>query len=297
MVSSPNWIGATIDCGLICKLLVITNRTMVLTAMPSTYSVFTGWEGACSGTDTTCTVTMDSSKEVYAHFTSTPPVTVMKDGDGEGTVTSEPAGIDCGATCSATFMYETVVTLTAASITGTKDVEWSGECAPDGLLCITTATRARDVTATFNLITTDLSISQTATRSTGLVTFTVVATNNGPVDANGTIISDTLPQELLDPQWSCVADNGAACPTPILSHASATGGTGNFSEVLPAFPNGGVVTYTIWGGVGLLTQRMTNLVEVIPPSGVTDKTQSNNLSELITEYRVMFPIVLSSNAN
>jgi uncharacterized repeat protein (TIGR01451 family) len=285
-----------IDCGPTCSTTFMHGTVVTLTAMPKAGSVLENWQGGCVADGLTCVTTVTGTRNIAATFTLiTYTLAVTKTGDGNGTVTSEPAGIDCGATCSAIFNYNTVVTLTAASVTGTKDVEWSGDCTADGQSCVTTVTGARDVSATFNLITTDLSVSQTATRSTGLVTFTVVATNNGPVDANGTIISDTLPQKLLDPQWSCQADNGASCPTPGLSRASVAGGAGSFSEVLPAFPNGGVVTYTIWGGVGLLTQRITNLVEVIPPSGVTDKTGSNNSSELITEYRVMFPIVLRSN--
>ena len=39
---------------------------------------------------------------------------VTTDGNGTGTVTSAPAGIDCGTTCSATFDVGTPVGLTAA---------------------------------------------------------------------------------------------------------------------------------------------------------------------------------------
>jgi hypothetical protein len=44
-----------------------------------------------------------------------PPVglTVIKRGTGGGTVTSSPAGIDCGATCSGNFASGSLVTLTA----------------------------------------------------------------------------------------------------------------------------------------------------------------------------------------
>ena len=42
-------------------------------------------------------------------------LTVNKDGTGSGTVTSNPAGIDCGSTCSQGFDHGTVVTLTATT--------------------------------------------------------------------------------------------------------------------------------------------------------------------------------------
>ena len=68
-----------------------------------------------------------STGYVHPHYVSfgragtpPPPVTqyalgVTKSGDGSGTVTSSPAGIDCGATCSANFNTATVVTLTASN--------------------------------------------------------------------------------------------------------------------------------------------------------------------------------------
>lgn len=43
-------------------------------------------------------------------------LTVQKAGSGGGTVVSTPAGIDCGATCTATFPAATVVTLTATEV-------------------------------------------------------------------------------------------------------------------------------------------------------------------------------------
>ena len=51
---------------------------------------------------------------------------VGKSGSGSGTVTSAPAGIDCGATCQANFGDGTAVTLTAAPATGSKFMGWSG---------------------------------------------------------------------------------------------------------------------------------------------------------------------------
>jgi hypothetical protein len=53
-------------------------------------------------------------------------VTVVKDGDGTGTITSSPAGIDCGSTCTAPFTYSDVVTLTAEPLNGSQFVTWSG---------------------------------------------------------------------------------------------------------------------------------------------------------------------------
>src|SRR5439155_21371057 len=60
--------------------------------------------------------------------TFTPPfaLTVSKAGTGTGTVTSAPAGITCGVTCSASFASGTAVTLTAAPAAGSTFSGWSG---------------------------------------------------------------------------------------------------------------------------------------------------------------------------
>jgi hypothetical protein len=47
--------------------------TVTLTATPATGYSFTSWSGACSGTATTCTVTMDGNKAVVANFASADP--------------------------------------------------------------------------------------------------------------------------------------------------------------------------------------------------------------------------------
>ena len=86
---------------------------------------------------------------------SSQTLTVLKDGAGSGTVTSasnpsQPAQINCGATCSATFSYNASVTLTAAASGGSTFAGWSGEgCSGTGT-CVVSMTQARSVTATFN---------------------------------------------------------------------------------------------------------------------------------------------------
>src|SRR5262245_13300026 len=73
---------------------------VTLTATPDVGKVFTGWSGACSGTGT-CEVAMNQSRSVTATFsTATFGLTVSLAGNGSGTVTSSPAGIDCGSDCS-----------------------------------------------------------------------------------------------------------------------------------------------------------------------------------------------------
>jgi hypothetical protein len=61
-----------------------------------------------------------------ASATTAHTLTVTKDGSGSGSVTSSPAGIDCGSACSAQFDDGTQVTLTAAADSGSTFTGWSG---------------------------------------------------------------------------------------------------------------------------------------------------------------------------
>ena len=77
-------------------------------------------------------------------------LTVSKTGAGSGTVTSNPTGISCGATCSAAFAIGTMVTLTAAPAAGSTFSGWSGSCTGTGA-CTVTMSAARAVTANFSV--------------------------------------------------------------------------------------------------------------------------------------------------
>jgi len=64
VISSP----AGINCGTTCSATFVQNQTITLTAVPAALSTFTGWSGACSGTQLTCSVTMSAASSVQAGF-------------------------------------------------------------------------------------------------------------------------------------------------------------------------------------------------------------------------------------
>jgi List-Bact-rpt repeat protein len=76
-------------------------------------------------------------------------LTVVKSGllAALGTVTSSPAGISCGGTCSSTYTDGTVVTLTASPALLLSS--WSGCDAVNGATCTVTIRANRTVTASF----------------------------------------------------------------------------------------------------------------------------------------------------
>jgi len=146
VTSSP----AGIDCGPDCSEPYEAVSEVTLTANPGPGSAFVAWQGgACSGTGT-CKVTVDVSKTVTANFSLLSyPLTVSKSGPGSGVVLSYPAGIDCGTTCSASFPYGTLVTLTAGPEQGWKFAGWSGACQGPNDTCQLNITQAQAVTAEF----------------------------------------------------------------------------------------------------------------------------------------------------
>jgi Fe-S cluster biogenesis protein NfuA len=141
---------AGIDCGPTCSSGFDYGTEVTLTAAAAEGSTFTGWSGACSGTGS-CVVTMDQARSVSASFElQQRALTLTKNGNGAGSVTSTPAGIDCGPTCSSDFDYGTEVTLTAAAPEGSTFTGWSGACSGTGS-CVVTMDQARSVSASFEL--------------------------------------------------------------------------------------------------------------------------------------------------
>lgn len=151
---------AGLDCGATCAVSFTQNTVVTLTATPGGFSTLTGWSADCSGTATTCVVTMTTDANVTADFIRDMVLTVIKDGNGNGTVASDPAGIDCGATCSEGFTEGTVVTLTATPAGDSVFDGWTGGgCSGTGT-CVVTMDNDVDVNATFTLLTYTLTVNR-----------------------------------------------------------------------------------------------------------------------------------------
>lgn len=144
-----------IECNPVCAEEFGEGHLVTLTAVADPHSSFTGWSVAgepslCPGTGS-CQVQMNADTEVTATFAAIPQrsLEIGKTGGGAGAVTSEPAGIDCGATCAADFDQGTAVTLEAAADPGSSFVGWSGgNCSGTGS-CHVTLTGSVEVQARF----------------------------------------------------------------------------------------------------------------------------------------------------
>jgi len=129
---------------------------VTLTPQADVGSVFVRWTGACSGSGA-CSVTMDTARSVSAQFdvrrfrlsvTKTPLGLIL------GSVTSSPAGINCGllcATASATFPSGTVVSLSEQPIATASFRGWGGDCTGSGG-CVVTMDGDKSVTVDFSLL-------------------------------------------------------------------------------------------------------------------------------------------------
>ncbi len=146
--SSP----AGINCGTTCSAAFDSNTSVTLSAVASSNSNFGGWSGGgCSGSGP-CVVTMNAAMSVTASFNlNVFELRVGMSGFGSGTVTSSPAGIDCGATCFYSFPYNTVVTLTATPTPPSVFAGWNeGVCSGTGT-CQVTMNSIQQVVANFNI--------------------------------------------------------------------------------------------------------------------------------------------------
>jgi len=130
------------------------NGTIVtLTATPGANYTFTGWSGACSGTNTTCQVTMDQAQDATATFSptlATPTLTVKLAGRGHGRADSTPAGIACGSDCVETYTNGQVVTLVAKAKKGSAFKGFTGCDTVQGNTCTVTLETDRLVVVTFD---------------------------------------------------------------------------------------------------------------------------------------------------
>ncbi len=68
---------------------------------------------------------------------------------GNGSVVSDPAGVDCGSDCTALYEFSEMIQLTARPSDGARFAGWGGACSGSEETCIVTMTEARSVSARF----------------------------------------------------------------------------------------------------------------------------------------------------
>ena len=200
----------SVACGATCAGTYDAGDIVRLRAEADGASRFVGWTGtACSSTASQCIFTVDGATTVTATFAKQGfRMNVSRAGDGGGTITGGPAGIDCGATCSFTYPAGTAVTLTATPDATSIFTGWitNGDCVVSGNTCTTTMDNAKFIAAAF-------------VRG---VTITVAVNTEHPTAAGtgpGTIVANT-------PGFSCSTGqtcSGLFLPNAIIRFSASSG--------------------------------------------------------------------------
>ena len=187
-----------------------------------------------------------------------PVVTVTKAGSGSGTVTSTPAGINCGSVCSSPFDALTQVTLTAAPAAGSAFASWSGSCVGTALTCTLTPNDfGTAVTATFTSTAPAIGLS--------------VAPSPVSVQAGGASTTATVTLARINGFADPVNLTLSGAPTGLTvspNPTSVTGTTSTLTIGAAASLAAGSYPITITGiGTGVTQQSTTFAVQVTPAAG------------------------------
>ncbi len=225
---------AGINCGASCEAPFASGSSVTLTATAPSGTNFAGWGGACTGTASTCTVSMSQVRSVTATFNPTQLALAVTADRGtstaSGSVAASPTatGMPCSTpttagtasrNCSANFAFNSSVTLTATAASGSTFTGWSGACTGTGT-CTVAMSASRSVTATFALAPQTLTVTSARGITTG----------------SGTVSSSPA---------------GLSCATPTAAGVAASNCSANFStgtNVTLTATAGAGSTFTGWSG-------------------------------------------------
>ena len=184
--------------------------------------------------------------------------TAAGSGNINNTVNLPPGGsVTYTATCSI-----------AASATGTlsNTATVSGGAVPDPNPGNNSATDTDTLTPRANLGITKTDGVMTVAAG-GMVTYTIVASNAGPSNVPGAMVTDTFPAVLTGVTWTCVGAGGGTC---------TAAGSGNINQTVN-LPVGGSVTFTATGTLSPgASGTLSNTASVRPPAGVLGLDDSND---------------------
>jgi alpha-tubulin suppressor-like RCC1 family protein len=194
------------------------SATGLVTAVGRGISTMTATDGFGNSASTTVTVAQMLT------------LAAVRQGDGLGTVTSSPAGIACGPTCTASFVSDSQVTLTATAGVDSIFTGWTGCDSVSGATCTVTMSNARSVTAIFMLKRFTLGVSKSSILlGKGTVTSNPSGINCGTACSSDYVIRTTVtltatpaPLSAFNGWTGCDAVNGASCTVTMTAAKQVT---------------------------------------------------------------------------
>jgi hypothetical protein len=232
---SGSFNGLPISCGTTCSASFTPGAVVTLVVNTTTglgYQ-FSSWGGDCSGTATSCTLTMDAAKSVSvgtatASGATTNTLTLATTGTGTGTITTVPTGATCpgsGAGCTASFASTETLQLVPTATSGAF-IGWSGACTGVGA-CVVTMSQARSVTAEFGPSQT-LSLATTGTGGGSIASsnpsgFTCFSTCSRSLPDGATVtLTPIADSTSLFTGWSGACTGTGTCTVPMTQARTVT---------------------------------------------------------------------------
>ncbi|NSL85778.1 DUF11 domain-containing protein [Chitinophaga sp. Mgbs1] len=139
----------------------------------------------------------------------------------------------------------------------------------------------------------DVSIRKTGPASvfTGnKITYQLEVANNGPSDAPGTIVTDSIPAGLSQINTAVSSMSGGA------GNIQFNTINGNIQATIGQFPSGAAAVLTITGTAGE-AGTLRNTAGIVPPAGITDPDSSNNRSTVSTQVQPKVPLDVTKSVS
>ncbi|WP_243337134.1 InlB B-repeat-containing protein [Anaeromyxobacter soli] len=211
-------------------------------------------------------------------------------GDGVGTVTSTPAGISCGVTCSADFAAGTSVTLTAQPASGSIFSGWSGACAGTAPTCTVSMDAARTVAASFSLASYPLTVELSGSGQGTVTGDGISCLTPGAAGCTATVPNTSPPATVTL----------TATPTAPSVFAGFTGCTSVSGNVCTVSMTGAKTVTATFHSVALLTVRTSGLGRgTVTGEGIactTGSTDGCTASEPLTSPATTVTLTASPDA-
>jgi len=247
-----------IDCGIDCEAHFAQGKKVRLTATAAEGSVFSGFSGGagCAGAslvihaDLNCTAIFDLSPQPKH-----PLLSLVLDGAGLGRVSSDPAGIDCGQSCSTVFARGRTVQLAATPEVGSRFAGFSGGCSEtpfvleDDLICTAHFAPIPGENPRLNLLLQGTGLGTVTSAPTGLDCGTICSSEFAQGRAL-TLTAEPAPGSVftgfrgnlpctgasplslvIDASLSCFAEFKALAPSPLLKVIPQGTGLGTVTSV------------------------------------------------------------------